>query len=57
MEKQLLTIAELQDYLSISRTTVFKLMKTKRIKYAKVGRRVLFRKSDIDDFIQKSIVK
>jgi excisionase family DNA binding protein len=57
MEKQLLTIAELQEYLSISRTTVFKLMKAKRIKYARVGRRVLFRKSDIDDFIQKSIVK
>jgi excisionase family DNA binding protein len=57
MEKQLLTIAELQEYLSISRTTVFNLMKAKRIKYARVGRRVLFRKSDIDDFIQKSIVK
>jgi excisionase family DNA binding protein len=57
MEKQLLTIAELQEYLSVSRTTVFKLMKDRRIKYAKVGRRVLFRKSDIDEFIQKSIVK
>jgi excisionase family DNA binding protein len=57
MEKQLLTIADLQEYLSISRTTVFKLMKAKRIRYARVGRRVLFRKSDIDDFIQKSIVK
>jgi excisionase family DNA binding protein len=57
MEKQLLTIAGLQEYLSISRTTVFNLMKAKRIKYARVGRRVLFRKSDIDDFIQKSIVK
>ena len=57
MDKQLLTIAELMEYLSISRTTVFKLMKAKRLKYAKVGRRVLFRKSDIDEFIQKSIVE
>jgi excisionase family DNA binding protein len=57
MDKQLLTIAELMEYLSISRTTVFKLMKDKRIKYAKVGRRVLFRKSDIDEFIQKCMVK
>lgn len=51
MGKQLLTIAELQDYLSISRAAVFKLMKAKRIKHAKVGRRVLLRKSDIEDFI------
>lgn len=57
MEKAFLTKKELGEYLSISHGTVDKLMATKQIPFIKVGKKVLFRKADVDRWIESKIVK
>jgi excisionase family DNA binding protein len=46
---------DLSVYLRISRGTVQKLMK--QIPHIKLGKRVLFRKADIDKFMESKLVK
>jgi excisionase family DNA binding protein len=57
MEKAFLTKKELGEYLSISHGTVDKLMATKQIPFIKVGKKVLFRKADVDRWVESKIVK
>ena len=57
MDKELMSQVELVQYLQISRTTLHKLMKSRQIPFIKLGRRVLFRKQDIDRFLESKIVK
>lgn len=54
-EDRLLTKEEVAEYLRISRATLGRLMK--KIPYIKLGRRVLFKKSDIDKFLESKKVK
>lgn len=54
-EDRLLTKDEAAKYLRISRTTLGRLMK--KIPYIKLDRRVLFKKSDIDKFLESKKVK
>jgi len=54
-EDRLLTKKEVLEYLRISRSTLdHSLMK--EIPYIKLGKRVLFRKSDIDAYLEKKTV-
>ena len=57
MSKELMSLAELLEYLKISRTTLHKLMKSRQIPFIKLNRRVLFRKQDIDRFLESKLVK
>jgi excisionase family DNA binding protein len=51
------TISEAMEYLGIkSRTTMFKLLKD-GFPHAKIGRKLIFRQSDIDAWIEARIVK
>jgi excisionase family DNA binding protein len=50
IKEELLTKKELQEYLKVSHGTIDRLMK--EIPYIKLGRRVLFKKSDIDKFLE-----
>ncbi len=54
-EDRLFTKEEAAEYLRISRTTLGRLMK--KIPYIKLDRRVLFRKSDIDKYLESKKVK
>jgi excisionase family DNA binding protein len=57
MEKAFLTKKDLETYLSISHGTVSKLMATRQIPFIKVGKKVLFRKADVDRWIESKIVR
>ncbi|OFP17186.1 hypothetical protein HMPREF2998_03065 [Corynebacterium sp. HMSC065A05] len=48
----LLDLAEACEYLKVSRTTIFKLRKAKMLPIYKVGKRVFFRREDLDTFIR-----
>ena len=49
--------AEVMEYLRISRGTLDKLQKRREIPFAKIGKKVLFRKRDIDGWMESMIVK
>jgi len=57
LKEELLTRAQVMEYLKISRTTLQKLMKQKAFPYIKLERKVLFRKKDIDKFLESKLVK
>ena len=55
-EDRLLTKKEVLEYLRVSRSTLdHRLMK--EIPYIKLGKRVLFRKSDIEAYLKSKTVK
>jgi excisionase family DNA binding protein len=56
-EDRLLTKKQVQEYLNISHGTLDKLMKQKAFPYIKLERKVLFRKKDIDEFLESKLVK
>ena len=53
----LLTRKELMDYLKIKQSTLRKLMLRNEFPYFKLERRVLFRKDDIDKWLESKRVK
>jgi len=56
MEKDaLMTREEVMQYLRIGRGTLLKLMRKGEIPFARLERKLLFRKSDIDGFIEARI--
>lgn len=52
--EQILTLAELSNYLKIPKSTVYKLCQEKKIPGQKVGRHWRFHKDAIDRWIQNS---
>ena len=54
---EFLTKDELIKYLKISRPTINRMMKAHEIPFIKLARRVLFRKADIDKFLDSKTVK
>jgi len=54
-EDRLLTKKEVLEYLRVSRATLDRSL-MKEIPYIKLGKRVLFRKSDIDAYLEKKTV-
>lgn len=56
-EREVLTKAEAVEYTRLSRATLDRLMKSRELRHMKVGKKVLFRKCDIDAFLKKRLVK
>jgi excisionase family DNA binding protein len=52
-----LTKKEVVEYLRISEGTLYKLMKRKAFPYIKLERKVLFKKQDIDKFLESKLIK
>lgn len=52
-----LTTKEAAEYLGISVDMVFKMVREKRIPHFRVGRRILFRVSSIDEWIEQQECK
>ncbi len=56
-ERAFLTKAEAAEYMRVSRATVDRLMKSRGLPFIKLEKKVLFRKKDIDAFLEKRLVK
>lgn len=56
-ESIFLTREELMEYLKIKRSTLQKLMNKGDLPYFKLGRRILFKKEEIDRWIESKRVK
>jgi excisionase family DNA binding protein len=56
METEYLTKKEVLAYMKVSRTIIEKLMR-QGLPHIKLDRRVLFRKKDVDAFLEKKIIK
>lgn len=52
-----MTKAEAMEYMRLSVATIDRLMKRHALPHVKVGKKVLFRKRDIDAFLEKRLVK
>ena len=52
-QPMILSVNELCEYLGICRTTVWYLRKNGGLPFFRAGRRILFRKSDVDEWISK----
>lgn len=57
METEFLTKKELEKFLRISHGMVDKLMKTRQISFIKIGKKVLFRKADVEAWLETKRVK
>jgi len=57
MEIELLTVAQILELLHISRATLYRHLKAGALPHVKLGRRVLFRKADVEKFINSNLVK
>lgn len=53
MNEKLLTIEELCKELGIGRSKAYQLLKDKQIPSGKIGRRILVRRSDVDQYIDR----
>ena len=52
MEDRWLTVDDICKYLSITKDTVYKWIEQKGMPVSKIGRKWLFRKEDIDDWVK-----
>lgn len=49
-----LTEKETQEYLNVGRTTLYKLRRDGVIPFSQRGRKILYRKADLDDFLMRN---
>jgi excisionase family DNA binding protein len=57
VKETFLTVREAADYLRISRQTLSKLRTGAGLPFIRVGRKVLFRVSDLDGFMESRVVR
>ncbi len=55
-DKEYFTKLEAAEYTRLSRATVDRLMKAGTLRFVKVGKRVVFRKKDLDSFMAVRVV-
>lgn len=56
IKKMWLTQQEAMSYLNISRTQLYLLRKKFKIPYTQLGRKLMFKKEDLDDLLMKNYV-
>lgn len=52
MEKELMTVKELSEYLRVSQRIVYKMIDEEKLPYMKPHGKFLFRKSSIDNYLE-----
>jgi len=52
MDLEFLTVAQVTELLHISRMTLYRHMRAGDLPYIKIGRRVLFKKADIEAWLE-----
>lgn len=53
VSRELMTVAEAAARLKVSRMTIYRMMKSERIKFLKLGDRRFFQKSDIEELVER----
>lgn len=56
IQPQLLDRNEAADFVNISTVTIDRAVKSKKLACVRIGRRVLFRPADLNDFISRNLV-
>jgi len=56
MQRQTISVKEAAEYLGISKDLVYSLVRHKQIPNVKVGRRILFRKEALNDWLERQEV-
>ena len=51
-ETDVLTVEDLMEYLSIGKTTAYKLLKSRKIKAVRIGRLYRIPKKSVDEYIE-----
>lgn len=57
MKSRLKTMDEAAEYLNISKTSLYKLCSKNELLYRKIGRKNRFTAEDLDQFVQRQVVK
>ena len=57
MDPEYFTFKETLEYLKLSRSKLARMMKAGEVPYARIGKRILFRKADLDQFVESRLVK
>ena len=57
MTTELLTFREALEALRIGRNTLFKLIKSRTLPHVRIGKKIFFKRADLDRFIEKQTVK
>lgn len=52
MERQTITVKEASKYLGVSKDLVYTLVRQKQLPHIKLGKRILFRKDILDDWLR-----
>lgn len=55
IERSTLTVEEVAKYISVSTDMIYKMVREKAVPHFRIGRRILFRRSAIDEWISKMI--
>lgn len=55
VKRSTLTVSEVAEYLGVSKDTVYTMVREKKIVHFKIGRRVLFKKDAIENWIQEQM--
>jgi excisionase family DNA binding protein len=56
-EDALLTVKEVLGLLRVSRMTLYKAINSGDLRHVKIGKRTLFRRRDVERFIESKVVK
>lgn len=54
---RLMTVDEASSYLNMPKSGIYQLTMRRLIKFAKLGRRLRFKRSDLDDYITANLVE
>lgn len=52
--KEMMTVKELSNYICVSETTIRKLIRESKIPFIRILSKILFKKEDIDEWINKN---
>jgi len=53
----LITPDELSDFLKISKSSIYRLIEGRKIAFCKIGGSLRFRKSDINEYVEQSLIE
>lgn len=56
-QEEYLSVLASASYLGIGRTTLYSLMGSGALPYCKVGGRTIFRRQDLDDYMEETLVR
>jgi len=56
MQKEIMNVSELAEYIGVSGSKIYKLIRDKKIPASKIGRQYKFSKQVIDSWLKESII-